>query len=109
MVKTIKYRGANIRWMRSGLLAFPSVAFRHQSGRSPSFTGLRDHTLRTSHNTWKSSGPVITPTQRSLPDNTHTTEKFQCPSCRIRTRNPNRRAAEDTRLNRAAMESALLE
>jgi hypothetical protein len=27
MVKTIKYRGAKIRWMRSGLLEFFSVAF----------------------------------------------------------------------------------
>ena len=41
-----------------------------QWARASSFTRFLDHAT-THHNRWDSSGRVISPSQRSLPDNTH--------------------------------------
>jgi len=45
------------------------VALRPDSGSWPPLTGLRDHTHRTHHTRQDSSGRVISPTTRTLPDN----------------------------------------
>ena len=46
-----------------------------------------------------SSGRMISPTQRTLPDNTqHSQQRDIHAPCRIRTHNPNKRAAADPRL-----------
>ena len=45
------------------------MALRPDSGSWPPLTGLHDHT-QTRHTRWNSSGRVISPTQRPVPDNT---------------------------------------
>jgi hypothetical protein len=54
---------------------------------------FHDHTQ--AHQTlWKSSGRVISPTHRSLPDNTQHSQKTNIHApCGIRNRNPGKRAA----------------
>jgi hypothetical protein len=73
----------------------------HEAGFSHFFSSLsrlHDHT-QTRHTRYDSSGRVISPTQRPLPDNTQHSQQtnIHVPST-IRTRNPSKRAAADQRL-----------
>jgi len=55
---------------------------------------LRLHDHNQTHHAWyDSSGRVISPTQRSLPDNTQHSQDTFIPPCEIRTRNHRKRAA----------------
>ena len=66
--------------------------------RTSSFSRLHDHT-QTHHSRYESSGRVISPTQRTLPDNTqqsHDTNTHA--SSGIRTRIPSKRTTEDPHL-----------
>ena len=64
-----------------------------------SLSRLEYHTHWTHNIRWKSSGRVISPTQRPLPDNTqHSQETDHLASCGIRPRNPSKRAAADQHL-----------
>jgi len=58
-------------------------------------TDLRDHN-KTQHTRYGSSGRMISPTQRPLPENTQHSQEtdFHAPGG-IRTHNPRRRAAAD--------------
>jgi hypothetical protein len=57
----------------------------------------RSHTT-TDHSQKDSSGPVITPTQRPLPDNKQHSQQTSMPRGRFQTRNLSMRAAADLRL-----------
>jgi hypothetical protein len=57
-----------------------------------------DHT-QTHHTWWDSSGRVISPSQRPLPDNTQHSQQTNIHAlCEIRAHNPSKRAAVDPRL-----------
>jgi YD repeat-containing protein len=86
-----------------GVPSFFPVALRPDSGSWHPLTGLRDHTHWTHHTRYDSSGRVISPTQRSLPDNTQHSQEtnIHVPSG-IRTHNPIEWAAANPRLDRAA-------
>ena len=74
-----------------------SVALRPDPGSWPPLTGLRDHTHCIHHTQYDSSGRVISPTQRPLPDNTQHSQQtnINAPDG-IRTHNLSRRAATGT-------------
>ena len=64
-----------------------------QWSRAYSLSAIHDHT-QTHHTRWDSSGRVISPTQRPLPDNTqHSQQTDIHVSEGIRTHNPNNRTA----------------
>jgi len=79
-------------------LFFFCVALRPDSRSRPPLAGLCNHTQ--AHHTRKySSGQVISPTQRPLPDNTqHSKETYIHAPGGIKTRNPSKRAPADPRL-----------
>ena len=82
------------------LTIFPPVALRPDSSSWPPLTGLRDHT-RINHTRYGSSGLVINPMQRPLPDNTqHKQETVTHAPGGIRTPSPNKPAAAEPRLRR---------
>ena len=75
------------------------LALRPDPGSWPPLTGLRDHTHWTHHTQYDSSGRVIRPPQRPLPDHTqHSQETNIHDPSGIRNRIPCKRAAEDPRL-----------
>jgi len=77
---------------------FFSVALRPDSRSWPPLAGLRNHTQ--AHHTRKdSSGQVISPKQRPLPDNTqHSQERDIHAPGGIRNRNPSKQASANPRL-----------
>jgi len=81
---------------------FP-VALRPDSRSLPPLKGLCDHTHWTRPTLDDSSGRVISPTQRPLPDNTRQSQQtdINAPSG-IRIDNSSKRAAANPRLDRAA-------
>ena len=98
---------ANPRRVSSFLLLFdytwhlysssPPLSEPSQHDSEPWFptTWLRIHTYLTQHSRKNSSGSVISPTQRPVPENTaFTKDKYPCPSG-IGTHNPSERAATD--------------
>ena len=77
------------------LLSCTSIRFRVVA----SSYGLRDQTHRTQHARQDSCGRVIIPTQRYVPDNAQQSQQTDVHARGgIRTRNPSKRTATDTRL-----------
>ena len=73
------------------------VALRSDSGSWTLLTWFRIHTQK--HQVSGTPGRVISPSQRTLPDNTqHSQETDIHAPGRIRTHNPRRRAAENSRI-----------
>jgi hypothetical protein len=78
---------------------FPSWRDSPQCARASSLSGLHDHT-QAHHTRWDSSGRVISPTQRPLPDNTqHSQETDIRARGGIRTRNPSKRGHRSRHYN----------
>ena len=77
---------------------FPPCPNSPQWSKSSSLSGLHDHT-QTHHTRHDSSGRVISPSQRPLPDNTPLSQQanIHAPG-EIRTHNPSQRSAADPRL-----------
>jgi hypothetical protein len=75
------------------------VALRPDSGSWPALKELRSHTHWTHHNRYDSSGRVISPSQRPLPDSIHHLQEtnIHAPS-EIRTRNPRKRGTAHPRV-----------
>ena len=78
------------------------------AGRPSSFFRLQCHT-QTHHTRYDSSGGVISPSQRTLPDNTQHLQETDIPSTGgIRTRNPSKRKVADPRLKPRGRRDRLL-
>ena len=79
-------------------LFFFTMALHPRWAKASSLSRLHDHT-QTHHTRWESSGRVISPTLRPLPDNTqHSQETDIHDPGEIRTHNPSKRVAADPRL-----------
>ena len=97
--KSIQYsrRGLRRLLLRQGEKFFSPVALRSDSASWPPLTGLRDHNHWTHRTRYDSSGGVISPTQRPLPNNTQHSQQTDIHSCHRPDSNPQSQQASGRR------------